>query len=34
MMSYMRALSAFDAGDKTKVTVKRGDDEVETEIEF
>ncbi|WP_431132976.1 M28 family peptidase [Psychroserpens mesophilus] len=34
MMSYMRALSTFDTGDKTKVTVKRGDDEVETEIEF
>jgi len=34
MMSYMRALSSFDNGDKTKVTVKRGDDEVETEIEF
>ncbi|WP_456441793.1 M28 family peptidase [Psychroserpens sp.] len=34
MMSYMRALSAFDTGDKTKVTVKRGDDEVEADIEF
>jgi hypothetical protein len=34
MMSYMRALSSFDAGDKTNVTVKRGDDEVEAEIEF
>jgi len=34
MMSYMRALSTFDNGDKTKVTVKRGDDEVEAEIEF
>lgn len=34
MMSYMRALSSFDTGDKTKVTVKRGDDQVEAEIEF
>ena len=34
MMSYMRALSAFDIGDKTKVVVKRGADEVEAEIEF
>ena len=34
MMSYMRALSAYDVGDKTKVVVKRGDIEVETEIEF
>jgi len=34
MMSYMRALSSFDTGDQTKVIVKRGDDEVEAEIEF
>ncbi|WP_033959471.1 M28 family peptidase [Psychroserpens jangbogonensis] len=34
MMSYMRALSTFDNGDKTKVTVKRGDGEVEADIEF
>lgn len=34
MMSYMRALSTYDTGDKTKVTVKRGDIEVEKEIEF
>ena len=34
MMSYMLALSTFDTGDKTKVIVKRGDDEVEKEIEF
>ena len=33
MMSYMRALSTFDTGDKTKVVVKRGDDEVEAAIE-
>ncbi|MGB3607028.1 M28 family peptidase [Psychroserpens sp.] len=34
MMSYMRALSAFDTGDTTKVIVKRGNDEVEAEIGF
>jgi hypothetical protein len=34
MMSYMRALSVFDKGDKTKVVVKRAEKEVETEINF
>lgn len=34
MMSYMRALATYDTGDKTKVVVKRGDEEVEAEIEF
>ena len=34
MMSYMRALSVFKTGDKSKVVVKRGDEEVETEISF
>ena len=34
MMSYMLALSTFDTGDKTTVVVKRGDDEVEANIEF
>jgi Zn-dependent M28 family amino/carboxypeptidase len=34
MKSYMRALSTFDTGDKTRVTVKRGDAEVEADIEF
>ncbi|WP_299223468.1 M28 family peptidase [uncultured Psychroserpens sp.] len=34
MMSYMRALSSFDNGDKTKVVVKRGENEVEASIEF
>lgn len=34
MMSYMRALSVFKAGDKSKVVVKRGEIEVETEIQF
>ena len=34
MMSYMRVLSTFDTGDKTKVIVKRGDEEVEADIEF
>lgn len=34
MMSYMRALATFDTGDTTKVKVKRGEDEVEADIEF
>ena len=34
MMSYMRALSVFDKGSKTKVVVKRGDEKVEKEINF
>ncbi len=34
MMSYMRALSAFKKGDKSKVVVKRGKNEVEKEINF
>lgn len=34
MMSYMRALSAFDSGDKTKVVVKRNGENVEADIQF
>ena len=34
MMSYMRALSVFEKGDKSKVLVKRGEKEVEKEINF
>ena len=34
MMSYMRALSVFEKGDKSKVLVKRGKKEVEKEINF
>ena len=34
MMSYMRALSVFKKGDKTKVTVDRKGKNVETEIQF
>ncbi|PQJ80461.1 M28 family peptidase [Polaribacter porphyrae] len=34
MMSYMRALSVFEKGDATNVTVKRGDKEVEAVIKF
>jgi C-terminal processing protease CtpA/Prc len=34
MMSYMRALSVFDKGDKTTVKVKRGNKEVRSIIEF
>lgn len=34
MMSYMRALSVFDKGDKTKAVVTRDGKKVQTEIEF
>jgi len=34
MMSYMRALSSFEVGDKTKVVVKRNGEQIEAEIEF
>lgn len=34
MMSYMRALSAFNAGSKTKVVILRDGKEVEIEVEF
>ena len=34
MMSYMRALSAFEKGDKTKVTVNRSGEDVEADVEF
>lgn len=34
MMSYMRALSVFEKGDATKVTVKRNGEEIEADIEF
>ncbi|HMC02426.1 MAG TPA: PDZ domain-containing protein, partial [Flavobacteriaceae bacterium] len=34
LMSYMRSLSVFEKGDKTKVIVDRNGEEVETEIEF
>ncbi|MDB2620226.1 M28 family peptidase, partial [bacterium] len=34
MMSYMRALSVFEKGDKTTVMVKRGNKEVRSVIEF
>jgi hypothetical protein len=34
MMSYMRALSTYKKGDKTKVIVKRAEKEVEKEINF
>ncbi|MEZ4797010.1 MAG: M28 family peptidase [Flavobacteriaceae bacterium] len=34
MMSYMRSLSAFEAGNKTKVKVLRDGKELEVEIEF
>lgn len=34
MMGYMEALGKFKKGDKTKVIVKRGEEEVEVEVEF
>ena len=34
MMSYMKALSAFKEGDKTKVVVDRNGAEIEVEVEF
>lgn len=34
MMGYMRALSVFEKGDTTKVTVKRNGEEIEADIEF
>lgn len=34
MMSYMKALSRFEKGEKTMVTVKRGTEELEVEVEF
>ena len=34
MMSYMRALSAFETGDKTKIIVDRNGEQIEAEIEF
>ena len=34
MMSYMRALSIFDKGDEAEITVKRGDETIETKVQF
>ena len=34
MMSYMRALSVFEKGDETKVSVKRGDSIINTQLKF
>ncbi|HPF11115.1 MAG TPA: M28 family peptidase [Flavobacteriaceae bacterium] len=34
MMSYMRALSAFEAGQKTVVTIDRNGERLEVEVEF
>jgi hypothetical protein len=34
MMSYMRALSVFDNGDEAAITVKRGDQTIETKVKF
>ena len=34
MMSYMRALSVFDNGEEAAITVKRGDEMIETKVKF
>ncbi len=34
MMSYMRALSVFDNGDEAAITVKRGDETIDTKVKF
>ncbi|MDT0557995.1 M28 family peptidase [Ichthyenterobacterium sp. W332] len=34
MMSYMRALSVFDKGDETNITVKRGEDTIDSKVKF
>ncbi|MEP5255985.1 MAG: M28 family peptidase [Winogradskyella arenosi] len=34
MMSYMRALSVFEKGDETGITVKRGETEIQTKVQF
>jgi S1-C subfamily serine protease len=34
MMAYMKALGQFKKGEKTMVIVKRGDEELEFEVEF
>ena len=34
MMSYMRALSVFDNGDEAAITVKRGEETIDTKVQF
>ena len=34
MMSYMRALSVFDNGDDANITVKRGEETIDTKVKF
>jgi len=34
MMSYMRALSVFDNGDEADITVKRGEEMIDTKVKF
>ena len=34
MMAYMKALGQFKKGEKTMVIVKRGEEELEFEVEF
>lgn len=34
MMSYMRALSVFDKGDEAAITIKRGEETINTKVKF
>jgi hypothetical protein len=34
MMSYMRALSVFDKGDQADITIMRGEEKIETKVNF
>ena len=34
MMSYMRALSVFDKGDEAAISIKRGEETIETKVKF
>lgn len=34
MMSYMRALSVFDKGDEASITIKRGEETIDTKVNF
>ena len=34
MMSYMRALSVFDKGDEASISIKRGEETIETKVKF
>jgi S1-C subfamily serine protease len=34
MMSYMRALSVFDNGDEADISIKRGEEIIDTKVKF